>query len=63
VREFVGGTGRAPNLSDLPNSAPNLEKRYKGWGVLKLTLSEGAYEWEFISVSGRVVDSGSGTCH
>jgi calcineurin-like phosphoesterase family protein len=63
VREFVVGTGGAPNLSDFPNSAPNLQKRYKGWGVLKLTLSEGAYQWEFISVSDGVVDSGSGTCH
>jgi hypothetical protein len=63
VREFVVGTGGAPNLSGFPNSAPNLEKRYQGWGVLKLTLLEGAYEWEFISVSDGVVDSGIETCH
>jgi len=63
VREFVVGTGGAPNLSDFPNTAPNLEQRYTGWGVLKLTLSDGAYAWEFISVADGVVDSGSGTCH
>jgi acid phosphatase type 7 len=63
VREFVVGTGGGPNLSDFPNSAANQEVRYKGWGVLKLTLSEGTYAWEFISVSDGVVDSGSGACH
>jgi hypothetical protein len=62
VREFVVGTGGAP-LADFPNSAPNIEKRHKGWGVLNLTLSDGAYDWQFISTSGRMVDSGSGTCH
>jgi hypothetical protein len=33
-------------------------------GVLKLTLGEGAYEWEFIPVAGRTfTDHGSGSCH
>jgi hypothetical protein len=31
--------------------------------VLKLTLADGRYDWEFISVADGVVDSGSGTCH
>jgi hypothetical protein len=50
-------------LYGFPNSAPNLEKRYKAWGAFKLTLSNGAYSWRFISISGSTLDSGSGTCH
>jgi len=34
------------------------------FGVLKLTLSPGAYSWKFIPMSGLTfTDSGSGTCH
>jgi hypothetical protein len=62
VRQFVVGTGGAP-LADFPNSAPNLERRSKAWGVLKLILSKGAYQWEFISTTGSTLDSGRGTCH
>jgi hypothetical protein len=62
VREFVVGTGGAP-LYGFPNSAPNLEARYKAWGALQLTLADGAYSWKFLSISGNTLDSGSGTCH
>jgi hypothetical protein len=32
-------------------------------GVLKLTLSPGAYAWEFLSVAGKSYrDSGTGVC-
>lgn len=62
VRQFVVGTGGSP-LTDFPNSAPNLEARHKARGVLQLTLSDGAYSWKFLSIWGRTVDSGSGTCH
>lgn len=62
VRQFVVGTGGAP-LYGFPNSAPNLEARYKSWGVLQLTLADGAYSWKFLSTSGNTLDSGSGSCH
>ena len=33
-------------------------------GVLKLTLREGSYNWQFIPVAGKTFsDSGYGTCH
>ena len=62
VRQFVVGTGGSPP-TDFPNSAPNLEVRYKKLGVLQLSLSNGAYSWKFLSAWGRTLDSGSGTCH
>jgi Ca2+-binding RTX toxin-like protein len=34
------------------------------YGVLKLTLSDGSYDWQFIPVAGQsFTDSGSGQCH
>jgi len=34
------------------------------WGVLKLTLADGSYSWEFVPITGQTfTDSGSGTCH
>lgn len=36
---------------------------YGHGGVLKLTLHPSSYDWQFINVSGTVLDSGSDTCH
>jgi hypothetical protein len=34
------------------------------FGLLKLTLAEGSYSWEFVPVAGQnATDSGTGTCH
>jgi hypothetical protein len=34
------------------------------WGVLKLTLRAGGYDWQFVPVAGKsFTDAGSGTCH
>jgi hypothetical protein len=61
IRQFIAGTGGA-----IPYRAvsvqPNSEVRLEGFGVLKLTLASGGYEWEFVPVSGGR-DAGSGTCH
>ena len=64
IREFVVGTGGAGLYSlgtPLPNSEVGNDNSH---GVLKLTLSDGSYTWEFIPVAGDSFrDSGSGTCH
>src|SRR5437867_164127 len=64
IRGFVGGTGGAGLYSlgtPLPNSEVGNDNSH---GVLKLTLSDGSYTWEFIPVAGDSFrDSGSGTCH
>ena len=64
IREFVVGTGGASSYS-FGTPLPNSEVRSTGtFGVLKLTLSDGAYTWEFVPVAGKTfTDRGSGTCH
>jgi acid phosphatase type 7 len=64
IREFVVGTGGA-GLYSFGTPLPNSEVRDNtSHGVLKLTLSDGLYSWEFIPVAGNsFTDSGSGTCH
>ena len=64
LRQFVVGTGGGP-LYDFGDPQPNSEVRYNaGYGVLKLTLFPRGYTWQFLGVEGgRVIDSGSGTCH
>jgi hypothetical protein len=65
IREIVVGTGGsgldAPNTLIIPNS----EARISGvYGVLKVTLSDGSYAWQFVPVAGQTAtDAGSGSCH
>src|SRR5207249_1087248 len=48
------------NTLIIPNSEVNLTGVY---GVLKLTLADGSYAWQFIAASGTSRDTGNGTCH
>lgn len=64
IRHFVVGTGGA-GLYDPGGAAPNSELiEADTHGVLRLTLSWSAYEWEFIAASGaKFTDEGSASCH
>jgi len=64
VRQFVVGTG-GHELNALGPVLPNSEFRTNvHWGVLRLSLGQGSYGWEFVPVDGGApVDSGTGTCH
>ena len=62
IREFVVGTG-GYDLYDPGTRRPNSEVVLKAYGVLKLTLNPGSYEWEFIPSTPGVRDTGTGTCH
>jgi hypothetical protein len=64
IREFVVGTG-GKNLRPFAEPKPNSELRdTTAFGVLRLTLKPGAYDWQFIPEAGKTfTDSGSGTCH
>jgi len=60
-RLFVVGTG-GRDLYQFAR-APNSAFRYnQGFGVLRITMKELAYDWSFVDLGGIVVDSGSGTC-
>jgi hypothetical protein len=62
IRQIIAGTGGA-RLFDTP--APRYGERIIGgtWGVLRLVLGSGRYDWEFISVNNVALDAGSGVCH
>src|SRR5205814_8410257 len=73
MREFVVGTGGGPHHhSDPdpqidptqtvyePNSAVHIQGRF---GVLRLTLHNGSYDWQFIDATGAVLDSGTDSCN
>jgi len=64
IREFVVGTGGA-GLYSFATPLPNSEVRDNtSHGLLKLSLSDGSYTWQYIPVAGNsFTDSGSGTCH
>ncbi len=64
IREFVAGTG---GKNHRPFGAPHANSEVRNadaFGVLKLTLRPGAYDWQFIPEAGKSFsDSGSGSCH
>src|SRR4029077_13712153 len=64
-REFIIGTGGegldAANTLIAPNSQARISGQY---GVLKLTLADGSYSWQFIPAAGSTgSDAGSANCH
>jgi hypothetical protein len=64
LREFVVGTGGKSHYG-FGTIQPNSQVRNGDtWGVLKLTLRAGGYDWQFVPVAGKsFTDTGSGTCH
>jgi hypothetical protein len=64
IRSFVVGTG-GNSGGDLTNIFPTSEEREgRTYGVMKLTLHAGSYDWQFIPVAGETyTDSGTGACH
>jgi acid phosphatase type 7 len=64
LRQFVVGTGGKDFHSMGPPIANSVASNISAFGVLKLTLHAGSYDWEFVAADGyRYQDSGSGSCH
>lgn len=65
IREFDVGTGGTSHYSFSYFPSRGSEMRNNdSFGVLKLTLRESGYDWEFVPVEGaKFTDSGSGRCH
>jgi hypothetical protein len=63
IRQFNVGTGG--ESTEMPVAhAQHSEAVTDAFGILKLTLDAGTYNWEFVStVPGHFSDSGSGACH
>ena len=65
LREFVVGTGGKSlyGFAATPLSTSEVRQN-SGFGVLKLTLKDGGYEWAFVLEAGQAIaDAGSGVCH
>ena len=64
LRQFVVGTG-GRGLDGFGATEANSEVRDSDThGVIKFTLRQGSYEWEFVPVAGKTfTDSGSDDCH
>jgi hypothetical protein len=64
IRQFIVGMGGWSSGS-FGAIRPNSEVREgRTFGVLKLTLHDTSYEWEFVPIAGQTFsDGGSGTCH
>ena len=61
IRQFTAGTGGA-DLYQFARTAQNSEARAMEFGVVRFTLRPAQVDWEFLSVSGNVVDPGLDTC-
>lgn len=63
IRSFVVGTGGRSLYPVLRRLSRSAVVHDRGFGVLRLTLREGAYDWRFLPVSGSSFsDSGSADC-
>ena len=63
MMEFIVGTGGAP-LYDFVGRSPNSAAQLRAYGILKLTLREASYDYEFIQVGGARFDVGlNQSCH
>ena len=64
LREFVVGTGGNSLYPFGPALSASQIRNSSTYGVLKLTLLSGGYDWQFVPVAGSTfTDSGSDTCH
>jgi fibronectin type 3 domain-containing protein len=64
LREFVVGTGGKDFHTMGSPIANSVTSNVTAFGVLKLTLRSGSYDWRFVAADGyRYEDSGSGSCH
>jgi len=63
IRQFTVGTG-GRSLYQFTTVLPTSEARNdEEFGVLFLILSDGSYDWEFVTIGGGLVDSGTNSCH
>jgi hypothetical protein len=62
IRSFVVGTG-GNSLYDWSTLAPgSVARSNESFGVLALRLGEGRFGWEFRTIDGDVIDSGTAPC-
>jgi hypothetical protein len=64
IRQFTVGTGGAVMHAAVAARQNSEVSNSSAWGVLRLTLADGSYQWEFVPVDAAAFsDSGTGQCH
>jgi hypothetical protein len=64
IREFVVGTGGRSHYPTVRSVRGSERREWQTFGVLRLTLRPGSYDWRYVPVAGsRFTDSGSARCH
>jgi len=64
IREIVVGTGGKSHESFTTVLTNSEVRNSDTFGVLKLTLRPGVYDWQFVPIAGKTfTDSGSTPCH
>ncbi len=66
VRQFVVGTGGESFVTPSGTRAANSQLVLSGqnvFGVIRMTLRAGSYDWSFVPVTGTFSDSGTQACH
>ena len=64
LRQINAGTGGESALEPTMTIHPASEVRSGAFGVLKVTLRPGSYDWEFVPIGGSSFrDSGTASCH
>jgi hypothetical protein len=63
IREFIAGTGGESHYKFHLPAIGSQVRIANTFGVLRLALEPGAYEWKFVSISGATLDAGKTACH
>ncbi len=62
IRQFTSGLGGKSRYGFGSRRTGSQFRFNKAFGVLKMTLSPGGYEWRFLQVNGAVIDQGRDSC-
>ena len=64
IRQFTVGTGGKSHYTFGTPLANSQVRNSDTFGVLKLTLNAGSYDWQFVPEAGKTfTDTGSTSCH
>ncbi len=63
IRQFTVGTGGADHTFITSPAANSEVSDATSYGILKMTLHPGGYDWAFQPATGSFTDSGSASCH
>ncbi len=63
IRQFISGAGGYSHQQLFVPEANSEARNAQDFGVLRLVMREGGYDWQFVTEHGAVADSGNAACH